>query len=130
MKKIKRTEEEWSKTLTPEEFEVMRNKGTEKAFTGRYHDCKTEGRYECAACGSLLFDSDAKFDSGSGWPSFMKPVQAGNVETAPDKSHNMTRNEVLCAACGAHLGHVFDDGPGPQGKRYCINSVSLKLKKR
>jgi len=130
MKKIEKTEEEWKKILSPMEFEVLRLKGTEKAFTGRYHDCKTEGRYECAACGALLFDSEAKFDSGSGWPSFMRPVQAGNVDTAPDKSHNMARVEVLCAACGAHLGHVFDDGPGPEGKRYCINSVSLKLKKR
>ncbi len=129
MKKIRKTEKEWSEILTPIEFEVMRKKGTERAFTGKYHDCKAEGRYECASCGALLFDSGAKFDSGTGWPSFTSPLKGKNVDTALDDSHNMRREEVLCAVCGAHLGHVFDDGPGPGGKRYCINSVSLKLKK-
>ena len=127
--KAVRSEEEWRKALTPEEYRVLREKGTERAFTGEYHDCHDRGLYVCAGCGSPLFRSDEKFDSGTGWPSYWAPVSEDAVLLEKDRSFFMTRTEVLCASCGGHLGHVFDDGPAPTGKRYCINSVSLDLKK-
>jgi len=125
--KVSKTEEEWREQLTPEEFEVCRNKGTEAPFTGEYWDCKEEGIYRCIACGNELFRSDTKFDSGTGWPSFWAPVSDENVSAEMDDSLHMRRTEVLCGKCDAHLGHVFPDGPQPTGQRYCINSVSLKL---
>jgi peptide-methionine (R)-S-oxide reductase len=125
--KVSKTEEEWREQLTPEEFEVCRNKGTEAPFTGEYWDCKEEGTYHCTGCGNELFRSDTKFDSGTGWPSFWAPVSDENVSTEMDDSLHMRRTEVLCGKCDAHLGHVFPDGPQPTGQRYCINSVSLKL---
>jgi peptide-methionine (R)-S-oxide reductase len=130
MKKINRTEEEWRQSLTPEQYRVARLKGTERPFTGRYHDSKEIGIYKCAACGNELFRSEAKFDSGCGWPSFYEPSAEDNVRTELDTSHGMVRTEVLCAACDSHLGHVFDDGPQPTGLRYCINSVVLELEKK
>lgn len=129
-KKVVRTEEEWRAMLTPEQYRVARRKGTERAFTGEYHDAKDAGTYQCAACGNELFTSDDKFDSGCGWPSFTTPSAEDNVRTEVDTSHGMVRTEVLCAACDSHLGHVFDDGPRPTGLRYCINSVVLKLDKK
>jgi peptide-methionine (R)-S-oxide reductase len=126
-RKNERSDEEWRKTLTPEQYQVTRRKGTEPAFTGEYWDCHDAGTYRCVACGEPLFASDDKFDSGTGWPSFVRPVGQGAVETADDSSHAMQRTEVMCNACGAHLGHVFDDGPRPTGQRYCINSASLRL---
>lgn len=126
-RKVQKSDEEWRKSLTPEEYEVMRRKGTERAFTGAYWDSHESGVYRCAGCGEPLFRSDDKFDSGCGWPSFVRPAAPEVVETADDHSHFMHRTEVVCHACGAHLGHVFDDGPQPTGQRYCINSVSLKL---
>ncbi|MGQ0744306.1 MAG: peptide-methionine (R)-S-oxide reductase MsrB [Acidimicrobiales bacterium] len=124
---IAKTEAEWRAELTAEEFGVLRGKGTERAFTGRYVHTKADGTYRCAGCGAELFRSDAKFDSGTGWPSFTEPAVAANVELVSDNSHGMRRTEVLCRACGGHLGHVLPDGPGAGGQRYCINSVSLNL---
>jgi peptide-methionine (R)-S-oxide reductase len=128
--KIEKSDAEWRKELTPEQYKVMREKGTERAFTGAYVDNHEKGMYRCAACGEPLFDSDTKFDSGSGWPSFFKPLSADAVETEEDRTHGMRRTEVMCKKCGAHLGHVFDDGPKPTGQRYCINSISLDFQKR
>ncbi|HIG99876.1 MAG TPA: peptide-methionine (R)-S-oxide reductase MsrB [Thermoplasmata archaeon] len=128
--KIEKSEEEWKKILTPEEFLVLRKKGTEPAFTGKYVHNKEKGTYVCAGCGNLLFSSETKFDSGSGWPSFSAPVAPDAVSLKSDRSLFMKRTEVLCARCKGHLGHVFDDGPKPTGQRFCMNSVSLRFMKK
>ncbi len=128
--KIIKSDEEWKKILTPQQFNVARKQGTELAFTGKYHDCHEDGIYKCVCCDIDLFDSKTKFESGTGWQSFYEPVAEENVKTRTDKSHFMIRTEALCALCDAHLGHIFDDGPPPTGERYCMNSASLKFVKR
>ncbi len=130
MKKVEKPEPEWKKELSPTQYAVLREKGTERAFTGQYWDHHERGTYKCAGCGAELFESDTKFDSGCGWPSFFRPKEEANVEESADDSHGMVRTEVLCASCGGHLGHVFDDGPNPTGLRYCINSASLDFEKK
>lgn len=127
--KIEKSDEEWRKELSPEQYRIMRQGGTEPAFTGKYYKSKEDGTYHCAACGAELFSADTKFESGSGWPSFTSPETESAVETRLDTSHGMRRVEVRCRRCGSHLGHVFDDGPAPTGKRYCINSAALDLRK-
>jgi peptide-methionine (R)-S-oxide reductase len=128
VEKVSKTDEEWRKQLTPEQYKVTRRKGTERAFTGKYHNVKEPGIYACICCDAPLFDADTKFDSGTGWPSFWAPVAPDAVAEEEDRSLWMSRTEVLCAACDAHLGHVFPDGPKPTGLRYCMNSASLSLK--
>lgn len=126
---IKKSAEEWKKVLTPEQYDICINKGTEPPFSGEYCDTKEKGHYRCVCCGEILFDSNTKFDSGSGWPSFWDPVSEERIEYVSDHSFGMIRTEVNCKKCGAHLGHVFDDGPKPTNLRYCINSISLSLEK-
>lgn len=127
MKKTSKTEKEWKEQLSPEQFKVCRKKGTERAFSGEFHDHKGHGTYYCVCCDNPLFSSDAKFDSGTGWPSYYEPIRTDAISTSADNALFMQRTEVLCSQCDAHLGHVFDDGPPPSGLRYCINSVCLKF---
>jgi peptide-methionine (R)-S-oxide reductase len=126
-KKLEKSDGEWREQLSPEQYEVCRQRGTERAFTGRYWNCKDPGTYRCACCGNELFSSKSKYDSGTGWPSFWEPLEPERVEERDDLSHGMRRVEVTCSRCDAHLGHVFDDGPEPSGKRYCLNSVAVEL---
>ena len=128
--KITKTEEEWQEQLTPEQYHVTRQKGTEQPFTGEYDNCKTPGTFNCSCCNAPLFASDHKFESGSGWPSYWQPIAEDAIISESDSSMGMVRTEVMCAACDAHLGHVFPDGPQPTGLRYCINSLSLKLNEK
>jgi peptide-methionine (R)-S-oxide reductase len=125
--KVQKSEQEWREELSPERYQILREAGTEPPFSGQYTYSKEDGLFRCGACGAELFSSESKFDSGTGWPSFTEPAVAEAVELREDRSHFMTRTEVLCGTCGSHLGHVFDDGPGPTGQRYCINSLSLDL---
>ena len=125
--KVQKSEQEWREELSPERYNILREAGTEPPFSGEYTYSKDDGMFRCGACGAELFSSDSKFESGTGWPSFTEPTVADAVELKKDRSLFMTRTEVLCASCGSHLGHVFDDGPGPEGQRYCINSLSLDL---
>ncbi|WP_027857665.1 peptide-methionine (R)-S-oxide reductase MsrB [Marinobacterium jannaschii] len=125
--KVSKTDEEWQQQLSPEQFRICRRQGTERAFTGKYYDNKADGRYSCTCCGEPLFDSQTKYDSGSGWPSFWQPVAADVIEEHRDSTHGMERVEIRCARCSSHLGHVFPDGPQPTGLRYCVNSVSLNF---
>jgi len=125
--KIEKSDQEWRETLTPEQYEVLRHKGTEPPFTGRYVHSKEDGIYRCAGCGAELFNSDTKFESGTGWPSFYEPTGKANIELIEDRGHGMIRTEVVCGTCGGHLGHVFPDGPAPTGQRYCMNSCALRL---
>lgn len=127
--KVSKTDDQWKQELSPEQYQVCRKKATEQPFTGKYYNCKDSGVYKCVCCGSELFSSDTKFDSGTGWPSFWAPLKIENVKYETDTSYGMIRTEVMCNKCGAHLGHLFDDGPKPTNLRFCINSISLKLDK-